>query len=337
MKVNARYIEIDQLASAPANPADSIYRLYTLLSTEKVYSRDDLGVETLAAGGSFDFIQDVIATTPVAKDVLVFSGGGLVNDAVSLSDLTDADVITAPPTEGDVLIWNSADEEYQPGPLSLRIDDLNFTNFDVDRFGGDVNGAFIGYDTSFFNYNYQFQWPQIIVGNDFVNQQSPIAPGYQNTQNPISPSGTEQLVFSDFEVWNEFKEFVPGINPVDFDRITSSMDMTAGGAAAHRVDIRFRWDGRPMGPLSANVSLVIEEYSSESVFAIWDATIAGGTVVEDSIALPITLFVGDALGIKLTGENGVLFWFSMRIRPYGFYPEVTDGAYQIPNYSNYAD
>ena len=69
------------------------------------------------------YVGDGATTGGIAVDV--------ANSTLSVDDLTDVDITTVAPTDGQSLVWNDSDSEFQPGDANISNQSINALQ-DVD-------------------------------------------------------------------------------------------------------------------------------------------------------------------------------------------------------------
>ena len=85
-------------------------------------------LDTAIAAG--DLKEGEICYATDENGVYVVEGGALTQAGADLAftsvgALSDVDITTTPPTDGQFLVWNNADGEFQPGDVALALDDLS--------------------------------------------------------------------------------------------------------------------------------------------------------------------------------------------------------------------
>ena len=72
------------------------------------------GIESAPIASQLNGLADVTLTALTAGEVLRYSGTEFVNDTLGVDDLTDVDITTAAPTDGQVLAWDNANSKFVP-------------------------------------------------------------------------------------------------------------------------------------------------------------------------------------------------------------------------------
>lgn len=136
--VNNSFLQrIQALESAAQNPGPSSGDFFSLadrvstLETVTVPRVDTLRSEMLTVQSTLSGHGTSITFLEGQTAALLSSITSLDAQWLTIDSLGDVDTSTAPPSDGDTLIWSSADSEWQPGPIvpgSMVIDDLT----DVD-------------------------------------------------------------------------------------------------------------------------------------------------------------------------------------------------------------
>ena len=82
-----------------------------------------------------DPVEDMEPATKQYADDLAFTGGG----ATELDQLTDVDVATTPPTDGQALLFDDANDTWKPGTVATGGSDLADTIEGVSNPGGNID------------------------------------------------------------------------------------------------------------------------------------------------------------------------------------------------------
>jgi len=72
------------------------------------------GIESAPVASQLNGLADVTLTALTAGEVLRYSGTTFVNATLGVDDLTDVDIATAAPTDGQVLAWDNANSKFVP-------------------------------------------------------------------------------------------------------------------------------------------------------------------------------------------------------------------------------
>lgn len=77
-------------------------------------------------------LGDVTYTSPSAGQVLQWSGAAWTNSGISIDELSDVDTTTVAPTDGQALVWDNANSQWEPGTISggsgIALTDLSVTS-----------------------------------------------------------------------------------------------------------------------------------------------------------------------------------------------------------------
>ena len=72
------------------------------------------GISAASVASQLNGLSDVTISAPATAQTLRYNGAAFVNAALSVDDLSDVDITTVAPTDGQVLAWDNANSKFAP-------------------------------------------------------------------------------------------------------------------------------------------------------------------------------------------------------------------------------